>query len=250
MKSRYLVFFLPLIVAKYTSAETVQPFHSPEESVNSQFYLPPPPGNDDPAFRYDKEAYFKGYAIKGSPRWKQAAEDADISVENIARIFSPVVGAKINPKDTPETWNMLQNLLKMGGYYATASAKKYYMRTRPFVLFNHSTCCPEDENTLRKNGSYPSGHTAYGTLLALVLSEARPERAQELARRGWEFGQSRVICGAHWQSDVDAGRYVGAVEFARLQTIPAFQKSLAKVREELNDKNNLLSKEDHPELNY
>ncbi|EEM5362400.1 phosphatase PAP2 family protein, partial [Salmonella enterica subsp. enterica serovar Typhimurium] len=30
----------------------------------------------------------------------------------------------------------------------------------------------------------------------------------------------------------------------------AFQKSLAKVREELNDKNNLLSKEDHPELNY
>lgn len=39
MKSRYLLFFLPLIVAKYTSAETVQPFHSPEESVNSQFYL-------------------------------------------------------------------------------------------------------------------------------------------------------------------------------------------------------------------
>ncbi|EKZ7204854.1 phosphatase PAP2 family protein, partial [Salmonella enterica subsp. enterica serovar Kentucky] len=27
-------------------------------------------------------------------------------------------------------------------------------------------------------------------------------------------------------------------------------KSLAKVREELNDKNNLLSKADHPELNY
>ncbi|EMX3997756.1 phosphatase PAP2 family protein, partial [Salmonella enterica] len=26
--------------------------------------------------------------------------------------------------------------------------------------------------------------------------------------------------------------------------------SLAKVREELNDKNNLLSKEDHPKLNY
>ncbi|MGK7451329.1 phosphatase PAP2 family protein, partial [Salmonella enterica] len=39
MKSRYLLFFLPLIVAKYTSAATVQLFHSPEESVNSQFYL-------------------------------------------------------------------------------------------------------------------------------------------------------------------------------------------------------------------
>ncbi|EEN6162213.1 phosphatase PAP2 family protein, partial [Salmonella enterica subsp. enterica] len=43
---------------------------------------------------------------------------------------------------------------------------------------------------------------------------------------------------------VDAGRYVGAVEFARLQTIPAFQESLAKVRQELNNKNNLLSKDE------
>ncbi|MGK7301890.1 phosphatase PAP2 family protein, partial [Salmonella enterica] len=49
MKNRYLLFFLPLIVVKYSSADTVQPFHSSEESVNSQFYLPPPPGNDDPA---------------------------------------------------------------------------------------------------------------------------------------------------------------------------------------------------------
>ncbi len=48
------------------------------------------------------------------------------------------------------------------------------MRTRPFVLFNHSTCRPEDENTLRKMALTPSGHTAYGTPLALVLSEARP----------------------------------------------------------------------------
>ncbi|HGB5419706.1 TPA: phosphatase PAP2 family protein, partial [Salmonella enterica subsp. enterica serovar Muenchen] len=61
-------------------------------------------------------------------------------------------------------------------------------------------------------------------------------RARETARRGWEFGQSRMICGAHWQSDADASRYAGAVEFARLQIIPVFQPSLEKVRQELNDK--------------
>ncbi len=94
---------------------------------------------------------------------------------------------------------MLKNLLTMG-YYATALAKILYAYSS-FVLFNHSTCRPEDENTLRKDGSYhPSGHTAYGTLLALVLSEARPERAQELARRGWGVrAKAEVICGAHWQ---------------------------------------------------
>ncbi|EDV1593714.1 hypothetical protein ABQ01_004997, partial [Salmonella enterica subsp. salamae] len=89
MKSYYLLFFLPLLIVKHSTANTVEPFHEPEESVNSQFYLPPPPGNDDPAFRYDKDAYFRGYAMKDSPRWKQAAIDADVSVENIARIFSP-----------------------------------------------------------------------------------------------------------------------------------------------------------------
>lgn len=71
MKSYYLVFFLPLLIVKYSTANTVEPFHEPEESVNSQFYLPPPPGNDDPAFRYDKDAYFRGYAMKDSPRWKR-----------------------------------------------------------------------------------------------------------------------------------------------------------------------------------
>lgn len=167
-----------------------------------------------------------GYAMKGSPRWKQAAIDADVSVENIARIFSPVVGVKINKSDTPEIWDMLQDLLKTGGYHATAAAKEYYMRPRPFVVFEHRTCCPEDEDLLRKNGSCPSGHTACDTLLAFVLSRAKPERARETARRGREFGQSRMICGAHWQSDADAGRYAGAVEFARLLTIPAFQTSL------------------------
>lgn len=87
-----------------------------------------------------------GYAMKGSPRWKQAAIDADVNVENIARIFSPVVGVKINKSDTPEIWDMLQDLLKTGGYHATAAAKEYYMCPRPFVVFEHRTCCPEDED--------------------------------------------------------------------------------------------------------
>lgn len=41
MKSYYLLFFLPLLIVNYSTANTVEPFHKPEESVNSQFYLPP-----------------------------------------------------------------------------------------------------------------------------------------------------------------------------------------------------------------
>lgn len=218
---------------KAAGAEIV-PFHTQAEAVNSQFYLPPPPAEGSAAFAEDKAAYQAGYAMKGTPRWQQATQDANLHVDNIAKIFSGVLGVNITPDTTPATWSMLQNLLTMGGDYAPDAAKKYYMRTRPFVVFQHHTCQPQDEAVLRKNGSYPSGHTAYGTLLALVLSEVRPDRAQELAKRGYEFGQSRVICGAHWQSDVNAGRYVGAVEYARLQTVPAFKQQEQRVKAELN----------------
>lgn len=129
---------------------------------------------------------------------------------------------------------MLGELLVVGGDYASNRAKQHYMRTRPFVVFNNPTCLPSEESALRVNGSYPSGHTTFGTLTALVLSEAKPERAQELMKRGYEFGQSRVICGAHWQSDVDAGRFVGATEYARLETVPEFRQQMEQIKAELH----------------
>ncbi len=36
---------------------------------------------------------------------------------------------------------------------------------------NAPVCTPEDEEKLRKDGSYPSGHTALGWAWALILTE-------------------------------------------------------------------------------
>ena len=54
--------------------------------------------------------------------------------------------------------------------------------------------------------SYPSSHAAAGWAVALVLSELNPDRAEPILKRGYEYGQSRVIAGYHYQSDVDAAR--------------------------------------------
>ena len=45
-----------------------------------------------------------------------------------------------------------------------------------------------------------------------------------------QYGESRVIAGAHWQSDVDMTRLAAAIAYSRLQAIPAFrsQMELAK----------------------
>ncbi len=231
--------FSPLLSAtsidEYLGRPEGKPLHEESYTVNSQVYLPPPPQEGDAAYENDKALYQQSLTLRDSPRWLQAAEDADMRVVTMAKIFSPLLEVKIDKASTPATWYLLGDLLMAGAAYSGNSAKKYYSRTRPFVMFNNRSCQPEeDEASMRKNGAYPSGHTAYATLVALVLSQIKPEHAEQVMKRGYEMGDSRRICGAHWQSDVDAGRYVGAVEYARLQTLPAFITAVEQAKKELN----------------
>jgi acid phosphatase (class A) len=46
------------------------------------------------------------------------------------------------------------------------------------------------------------------------------------------MGQSRVICGYHFQSDVDAARLVAAAVVARLHANEEFTLQLKKAKEE------------------
>ena len=118
------------------------------------------------------------------------------------------------------------------GDLATRSAKKYYNRIRPFKYYNVPTCNSKQEGELSTNGSYPSGHTTIGWAEALVLAEINPDRQNEILKRGFEMGQSRVICGYHWQSDVDAARVVASAVVARLHANKEFQKCLEAAKKE------------------
>ena len=102
---------------------------------------------------------------------------------------------------------------------------------------------PQD---LRKNPSYPSGHTTYGYTESLVLALLVPERYPQMAVRGAEYGNSRIILGAHYAMDVLAGRTLALYDLAQLlankqgyvgQTrgtqIDDFQKALTDARAEL-----------------
>ena len=67
----------------------------------------------------------------------------------------------------------------------------------------------------------------------MILSEIAPDRTNALVARGRAFGQSRVVCNVHWQSDVIEGRFMGAATLARLHADPAFRADLEAAEAEL-----------------
>jgi acid phosphatase (class A) len=105
--------------------------------------------------------------------------------------------------------------------------------TRVSLRVSGAMCTPAEDAVLRNAGSYPSGHAVLSWGWGLVLIEVAPERANELAQRAYAFGQSRVACGVHWQSDVDAGRVVAAAVVAQLHEQADFRAQLAEARKEV-----------------
>ena len=142
------------------------------------------------------------------------------------------LGASIDAQSTPATYRLLRRTL-IDGAFSTRAAKELHQRTRPFVENGKPTCTPEDEAELRGNGSYPSGHTAIGWLWALVLAQAVPERTDALLARGRSYGESRLVCNVHWQSDILQGRFMASGTFARLQSDPVYQADMAAAKVEL-----------------
>lgn len=75
-----------------------------------------------------------------------------------------------------------------------------------------------------------------GWAIALVLAEINPERQDEILKRGYEYGQSRVIVGFHFQSDVDHARIITSTLVNRLHANDDFMRQLQKAKDEFSNK--------------
>ena len=225
--------------------EEVQPgilegYLDARELPNSLFLLSPPPEEGSTAFLLDQEIAQNYVAMEEGPRKDQAARDAVLSFPDATDAFNIVLDVKISEETTPNLYIILRRVLTDAAL-STYTAKKHYMRNRPFMVNHSPTCTPDSEELLSKDGAYPSGHTAIGWAWALVLAEVFPENANVILERGKEFGISRNVCNVHWHSDVVAGRMMGAATVARLHADEGFladmhaaKKEIQKARRKLN----------------
>lgn len=69
---------------------------------------------------------------------------------------------------------------------------------------------------LNNSPAFPSGHTTYGVTDSLLLGLLIPERFQQMVTRGAEYGNSRIVLGAHYAMDVIAGRTIAYYDVSKM----------------------------------
>ena len=105
-------------------------------------------------------------------------------------------------------------------------------RLRPFLIDKGATCI-DQTGSIKDSYDYPSGHVTFGWTVGLVLAELAPDRATEILVRARAFGESRLICGVHNLSAVEAGRTNASVLVAALHGSEAFRSDMDAARAEI-----------------
>lgn len=213
-------------------AADVKPYVEADALPNALNFYPAPPDTMSPQFMYDMSQYMWGKKMRqDSARAALAVAQAVETIAEMAKMFSEPFGMEISAQKTPAIMNLLERgirTLKQPG----SIPKRHYNRRRPYDRFNEPTLVPADEERLKTNGSYPSGHTIRAWAMALLLIEVNPAAQDALLKYAYEWGQSRVIAGFHWQSDVDASKVIVSAGFARIHGEPEFLADMQKAKAE------------------
>lgn len=209
------------------AAPQPQGYLTPEQRPNLTKILSQPPEPGSARAEADARIFRESRKLKGSPRWELATRDVSGTA---FEQFACALGAKLSEDEAPA---ILHLLARAGEDRSVVSdAKVHFHTVRPWVHNDLPICEPRTEH-LAGNGDHPSGHTAYGQHVAMILAAITPDRATQLLERGREYGDSRWICGSHSQSAVEAGRLGGASIFAAELTSSEFRADLEAARAEM-----------------
>lgn len=207
-----------------------------EEQPNAAIFLPAPPDTASVAYIDDFVQWQWGKSVRMTERGDRASQESASSTTEMARIFSEALGLKISRSETPAIYNLMSRSYHTAEQ-ASKNPKEKYMRIRPVIQYNEIPTGRYDQlESLRTSGSYPSGHTTRGMATALVLAEMAPEYQDTILRRGFEYGESRIIVSAHYQSDVNAGYMCGAACVAAMHSVQDFRDDMEAARKEYYEK--------------
>jgi acid phosphatase (class A) len=213
------------------NAQKPPPYLDPAAIPDTTVILPHAPAKGTARYEADRKIFLRTRHLKGSARWAMAQNDNDYSDAALSKDFTCALGVAINPQDEPHlsqlVSRMTPDLLK-----AMRDAKNFNKRKRPFLIDKGATCIPITPD-FAKSYDYPSGHATFSWSLGLILAEIAPDRATQILARARAYGESRVVCGVHNASAVDAGRTEASIVIAALRSSAEFRADLEAARSEL-----------------
>jgi acid phosphatase (class A) len=206
-------------------------FLSAETTPDAMATIPPAPKAGDPRNDLDWAIFKATRSLEGSERWALAQNDDNYRPAALLKDFSCAVGADLTAENAPTLTRIIARTTADAGA-AAQRAKEVYQRTRPY-LNNPGNICIERSDGLASSFDYPSGHGSLGWVAGLVIAQLAPDRSTAVLARARAYGESRVVCGVHNMSAIEAARTNGASVFAALQGSQEFQAAMATAKAEI-----------------
>ncbi|GFK92610.1 Major phosphate-irrepressible acid phosphatase [Fundidesulfovibrio magnetotacticus] len=221
-QKRLLVCFVSLVLLAGLALASDGPTYLPPGQPDLIRLLPPPPS------AVQSVAEINELLTLQHSRTQDQAAFAREDAERSPLRFADVLGAGFRKDALPLTLTLFKHVLKDSNTVLDA-AKKHWDRPRPFKLSESLRPCLDRP----VSASYPSGHSTYGHLAAILLSWAVPEKAPELFARGDLFARQRLVGGVHYPSDVEAGKLCAVAIAQVMSQNPRFREEFAKARIEI-----------------
>jgi acid phosphatase (class A) len=161
-----------------------------------------------------------------------AASDDSYLPADVLRNFSCSLGVSLTPQSAP-TLSVILTRAAIDSGSAAVTAKEVYKRPRPYLATDARICIARSAG-LDRSFDYPSGHASLGWIHGLILAQLAPERSTAVLARARAYGESRVVCGVHNASAVEAARTNASGVFAALQGVDAFREMMVRARGEID----------------
>ena len=176
-----------------------------------------PPAQNSPEHRAEFEKVLAISSARTPEREKQAIAD---QYQTLNAFLNGIDHAYVENTHREVRLLMREAQIELG--ILLKSVNRLTNRTRPFLMWSKVRIkpCPGG----RPSGtSFPSAHAATAARYATLLSEAVPELADKFEARVKSYNESRLVCGFHFRSDLEAGDKIGRAVGKALLADPTFR---------------------------
>jgi acid phosphatase (class A) len=191
------------------------------EELDSTFFMAPAPSAE--ASRKEAEVVF---ALQQTRTELQLARCMADIPQTVFR-FADVVGDNFTSTKLPKAAAFFHRVYRTESAF-NKQGKTKWERPRPPAF--DARVKPIEK---LDNGAYPSGHSAFSYLSAIVLADIVPEKREAIFARAIEFANNRVLGGMHFPTDIEAGRQMAVMVAVLMYRNPTFKKDLEEARAEV-----------------